>query len=191
MIAPTLTYHYYPAFLDYPGSTSPGLETARDVTIDICRSLAHHGPRRFYALNTGVSTIRALEQAAKSLARDRILLRYTDISKLAPDVVARVAQQERGTHADEIETSMMLYIDPALVDMTKAVKDYHPGHGPLRREPGHSGAYSPSGIYGDATLATAEKGRRVLDAFIDAILREIEDVRRSRIKRTQLPPAES
>ena len=55
VIAPTVPYHFYPAFVEYPGSTTLRLETARDLMIDICRSLAHYGPRRFYALNTGVS----------------------------------------------------------------------------------------------------------------------------------------
>jgi creatinine amidohydrolase/Fe(II)-dependent formamide hydrolase-like protein len=31
------------------------------------------------------------------------------------------------------------------------------------------GAYSPTGVYGDATLATAGKGRKVIDALIEAI----------------------
>lgn len=47
-----------------------------------------------------------------------------------------MGKQEGGTHADEIETSMILYMDPASVDMKKAVKDYHPsGKGGLTRDP--------------------------------------------------------
>ena len=57
VVAPTVGYHYYPAFTEYPGSTTLRLETARDLLVDICRSLARYGPRKFYALNTGVSTI--------------------------------------------------------------------------------------------------------------------------------------
>ncbi len=180
-VAPTLNYHYYPAFLDYPGSISLRLKTARDFTIDVCRSLARHGPRRFYALNTGISTIRALRPAAISLASEHILLGYTDISKAASAVIAEVSQQEGGTHADEIETSMLLCIDPASVQMAKVAKDYHPGPGPLRRERSRKGAYSPTGIYGDATLATAEKGRKVLDSWLETIVREIQDIQRSRV----------
>src|SRR5450755_3385749 len=60
VVAPTVNYHFYPAFIEYPGSTTLRIETARDLLVDICRSLARYGPRRFYALNTGVSTIRAL-----------------------------------------------------------------------------------------------------------------------------------
>src|SRR4030095_9209366 len=85
VIAPTINYHFYPAFVEYPGSTSLRLETARDLVVDIVRSLARFGPRRFYALNTGISTVRALAPAAEVLAQEGILLRYTDLgAALAP-----------------------------------------------------------------------------------------------------------
>ena len=45
VIAPTLNYHFYPAYGEYPGSTSLSETTARDVTIDVVRSLARFGPR--------------------------------------------------------------------------------------------------------------------------------------------------
>jgi creatinine amidohydrolase len=126
VVVPTVNYHFYPAFLEYPGSTSLRLETARDLIVDICRSLARHGPRRFYALNTGVSTRKALKPAADLLAAEGIILHYTNILEIMGPVEKEVKKQEGGTHADEIETSMLLYIDPASVDMKKAVKDYNP-----------------------------------------------------------------
>jgi creatinine amidohydrolase len=177
--APTINYHYYPAFVDYPGSTTLRLETARDLVVDICRSLAHFGPRRFYALNTGVSTVRALTPAVDVLAADGILLRFTNISTIVEDVEKRVQQQEGGTHADELETSMMLYIDPASVDMSKAVNDYHPGGSPLSRVPDAQRTYSASGTYGDATLATREKGRQIVEAMVERLVQEIADLRKA------------
>lgn len=178
IIAPTISYHFYPAFLEYPGSTHLRFETARDVVVDIVRSLASYGPRRFYILNTGVSTLRPLKAAADSLARFGILLGYTNVLEVASDVEARVIRQERGTHADESETSMMLYIAPDRVDMSKAVKDDRPTRpgGLTRREDG-PGVYSPSGVWGDATLATREKGRVIVEATVAGILREIEALR--------------
>src|SRR5687767_13076105 len=44
IVAPTLPFHHYPAFVEYPGSTSLRPETARDVVVDIVRSLARFGP---------------------------------------------------------------------------------------------------------------------------------------------------
>ncbi len=184
VVAPTVNYHYYPAFGEYPGSTTLRLETARDLLVDICRSLARYGPRRFYALNTGVSTLRALKLSADVLAADGLLFRYTNILEVGAEVEKKIRKQEGGTHADEIETSLMLFIDPAMVTMSKAVKDYHPSPGSgLTRDSKKPGAYSASGIYGDATLATRDKGELMANAMLHGMLQEIEA-----LKAAGLPP---
>jgi creatinine amidohydrolase len=179
VVAPTFNYGFYPAFVEYPGSTSLRLETSRDMLVDVCRSLARFGPKRFYVLNTGISTLRALAPAAEILRAEGIILRYTDLRVTEP-VESKLRQEPGGTHAEEIETSMLLYIAPETVDMTKAVKDYHPENGPggLTRTPGGQGVYSPTGVWGDATLATREKGQAVVEALVAAIAREIEDLSR-------------
>jgi creatinine amidohydrolase len=179
VVAPTVNYNYYPAFLEYPGSISLRLETARDLMVDICRSLARYGPQKFYALNTGISSIRPLQLAAKILAAEGIRLRYSDLPKITDSVEAGIKQQEGGTHADEIETSMMLFTAPSTVDMRKAVKDFHPSpQGGLTRNPQGEGSYSASGIFGDPTLATQEKGEMLVRIAVAGILREIEEFRR-------------
>lgn len=178
VIAPTLTYHFYPAFTEYPGSTTLRLETARDLTIDVVRSFAKHGPRRFYALNTGVSTTRALEPAAQELAKDGIVLHFTNVLAALGPIEKELAEQEGGTHADEIETSIMLVLAADRVDMTKAVKDYDTGGtGGLTRDRSKPGTFSPTGTWGDPTLATREKGRRLVEAFVRAVVLEIETLR--------------
>ncbi len=179
VVAPTIPYHFYPAFREYPGSTDLRFDTARELVIDIVRSLARFGPRRFYILNTGVSTIGPLTAAAEILHNERILLWYSRLRDVCGDVVNDIMEQAGGTHADEIETSMMLYIDPSLVDMTKAVSDFNAENGPggLTRTPGAPGVYSPSGVYGDPTLASVEKGRLVVEAAIAGIVRDVERLR--------------
>lgn len=179
VVAPTINVGFYPAFAAYPGSTSLRFETARDLVVDVVESLARHGPRRFYVINTGVSTLRTLEAARELLAAKGILLGFTDILHANERIEQEVRQEEGGTHADEIETSMMLYMAPESVDMPRAVKDFHPrtGPGPLSREPGGGGVYSPTGIWGDPTLATRDKGERLTEGLVAAILREIEETR--------------
>jgi creatinine amidohydrolase len=180
VVAPTLNYGYYPAFLEYPGSTSLRLETSRDMVVDICRTLSRYGPKRFYVLNTGVSTMNALRPAAEILAMDGMVMRFTNILTISEAAEKLVRQSEGGTHADEIETSIMLYIAPDSVDMSKAVKDYHPGpKNGLSRDPKTDATYSASGVFGDATLATRAKGEKIVTAMIDGILGEIEALRRT------------
>lgn len=177
VVAPTIGYHYYPAFVAYPGSVTLRLETARDLVADICTSLAAFGPRRFYVLNTGVSTLRPLSAAAGYLLERGLLLRYTELRNVAAEAVRACSEQTGGTHADEIETSVMLYIAPERVEMDKAVCDYHPGTGPLTREAQGAGTFSASGIFGDATLASWAKGRAVTEAMVAGILDDIERLR--------------
>lgn len=182
VIAPAISYHFYPAFVEYPGSTTLRLETARDLVIDIVRSIARHGPKRFYALNTGVSTVRALAPARDILANeDRIMLSYTDVIAALGPIEREVSEQEGGTHADEIETSIMLAIAPDRVDMRLAVKDYVTrGKSGLTRDPHGEGTYSPTGTWGDPTLATREKGDRIVEAFLRALVLDIETLRAAR-----------
>ena len=177
VMAPTINYNFYPAFVEYAGSTTLRLETARDVIVDICTSLAHHGARRFYMLNTGVSTVRALAPAAQTLAEQGILLHFTDLNRTGAATVKSVARQKEGTHADEIETSMMLYINPSLVDMTRATAEYPTGTGPLTPDKNIPGRYSASGVYGNATLASREKGQAVVEAMVRDMLSEIDALR--------------
>lgn len=183
VVAPTITYHHYPAFAEYSGSTSLRFETARDLVVDVVQSLARFGPQRFYVLNTGVSTAGPLEAAAKELNEAGVLLRYTKLRDITGDVIDKIQQQERGTHADEIETSVMLYINPTLVDLSKAVREIGPetASGGLTRTEGQAGVFSASGVYGDPTLATVDKGRVVLEAMVAGILRDIELLRASPI----------
>jgi creatinine amidohydrolase len=185
VIAPTVNYHFFPSFLEYPGSTSLRLETARDLIVDICRSLARYGPRRFYVINTGIPTLRALKPAADALAAEGILLHYLD-PRVDEQTVKPLLKQEGGRHADENETSKMLHMDPASVDMRKAVKDYRPlpeGSAMVRftRDPQAAargeGIYSPTGAWGDPTLATREKGRIATEATLTAVLKQIETLR--------------
>jgi creatinine amidohydrolase len=174
IIMPTLQYGYYPSFTEYPGSVTLRLETFRDLVVEIC--LSKYGAKKFYVLNTGISTLLGLEPARMELGKHGIALRYTDLhvidEKLQP-----ILEQEGGTHADESETSMMLYIKPEMMDMSKAVKDYHPLDGKgLTRDPWNleAGVFSATGVYGDPTLATREKGRAIVEATVKLIVKEIE-----------------
>jgi len=184
VVAPTINYSFYPAFLEYPGSTSLAMDTARAMFTDIIHSLAHYGPRRFYILNTGISTLRPLAQAAADLSKDGSVLRYTDLTK--DDPVEKKVRQSGGTHADEIETSMMLYIAPETVRMKKAARDLNPNQpGGLTRDPREQGTYSPTGAWGDPTLATREKGQAVVESLVSTILKDIDDLRQATLPPTK------
>ena len=182
VIAPPVTYHFYPAFLEYPGSTSLSQNTARDMTAEIVRTLANYGPRRFYVLNTGSAAMFALKGAADAVAADGILLGYTDMRyHLASARVTRRQTPRAALHADEPITSMMLAIDAGSVDMSKAVREYGTGTGVLTRQKDAPGILSTSGVVGDPTIASKEQGQIYVDALVAGVLDDIEALRSAQL----------
>jgi creatinine amidohydrolase len=93
---------------------------------------------------------------------------------LESEEVTELSEQLRGGHADEVETSVNLYLQPERVHMERAVTDYGPerpsqiGYAPGRFESGSSG------VFGDPTRATAEKGEQVLAIMRANLLEALE-----------------
>ncbi len=174
VVAPLINASFYPAFVDYPGSISLRPETARDLILDTCNSLAGFGLSRFYVLNTGLSTLRPLAEVRQSLDA-AIRFSYLDLDAALQTLPANLLQQQYGSHADEHETSLMLHIAPQVVDMSRAVDDGAEGEGRLTRTRGR-GTWSASGVFGQATLASAAKGSLIAEALLRQSIADIEDL---------------
>lgn len=172
VVAPLINASFYPAFTEYPGSISLRAETARDLIVDSCRSLANFGLTRFYIVNTGISTLGPLAEAALQLGPG-IRIDYLDLDAALSSLPEGLLQQGYGSHADEHETSLMLHIAPQVVDLDLAVDDGAEGEGRLSRTRGQ-GRWSLSGVYGQATLATADKGRVIADALLEHCVAGVE-----------------
>jgi len=174
VVAPLINASFYPAFVEYPGSISLRYETARDVILDTCTSLVNFGLSRFYVINTGLSTLRPLAEV-KTLLPEGIAFEYLDLDAALQRLPDDLLTQRYGSHADEHETSLMLYIAPEVVDMSRAVDDGAEGEGRLTRTRGQ-GLWSTSGVFGQATLATADKGKVIAEVLLDHIHAQIESL---------------
>ena len=172
LMAPLINASFYPAFVDYPGSITLTADTACDLVVESVCSLAAHGATRFYVLNTGVSTEGPLRRAGERLEAEGLRYAFLRLGETGKRLPADLLEQGWGTHADEHETSLMLHIAPEVVDMSKAVDDGSDGAGRLLRERG-DGIYSPSGVYGQATLASADKGAVIAATLLEQALADI------------------
>ena len=110
--------------------------------------------------------------AREMLLNDDIQFEYLKLSNVFDRLPTELFKQSYGSHADEHETSLLLHIASEVVEMSKAVDDGRDGEGMLSRTPG-KGVFSVSGVYGQATLATAEKGKLVADLLVDTVLGDI------------------
>lgn len=185
----TISYTYAPAFRDYPASVSIEEPLFIYTLENICESIADNGgPRRFYVIDIGVSTIAAVQRAIDDLAKEGILLR-ADNERGAAELAW--VQQSEGSHADEVETSIMRYIAPKLVVMSEAVRDFNEDvpNGGFTRNPKNAGKdiYSPTGTWGDPTKATSEKGRSYVEAKMEAMRLDIKELREAQLPKAKFP----
>jgi creatinine amidohydrolase/Fe(II)-dependent formamide hydrolase-like protein len=67
----------------------------------------------------------------------------------------------------------MLHIVPEVVDMSRAIDDGAQGEGRLTRTRGQ-GTWSESGVFGQATLASADKGEVIAEVLLQHTLAQIE-----------------
>ncbi len=188
IIAPTVNYGFYPAFLKYAGSTSVTFATGTDMILQVVRSLAGYGPRRFYIINIGVSTTPTLEAAARVLADEGILLYFSRYDRPNFDNAEKqIRTREFSGHADELETSNIISLRPDLVNMSKAVDDSSVKNKkgvmtPLALE---GGVLNTSGINGYATLGTKDKGILSINAFSKEVIREIDSIANSSLPKVK------
>lgn len=182
LIAPAIQDSYFPAFVEYPGSMSLSLETATQLIVQRCESWYQQGAKRFYIVNTGISTLEPLSHAKKILQQKYLdlVFGYLDLTQKSHDPrIQQITEQQNGTHADEIETALMLVLAPEVVHIEKAVPEDTPKKpGPLTRDINATDkTISVSGAWGNPTLATKEKGQialKVIQEIIDNQLQQLE-----------------
>jgi creatinine amidohydrolase len=171
LVWPTLTYGHYPAFTDYPGGCSLSTATFENLMEEILQSILGNGSKSPLILNTGISTIAPLEGVIARMGRQIKLANvYQGRRYLKTEEIIR--QQPRGSHADELETSIMLAIAPDKVNLSRAIPwaEREIQAGALVRNDKSHPNYSPDGVYGDPTLATRKKGELLLKAMLEDIL---------------------
>ncbi|WP_338691264.1 creatininase family protein [Bradyrhizobium sp. 26S5] len=176
LVWPTVTYGHYPAFVEYAGSASLSAATFKAMVNEIAAGILDSGISTLFVLNTGVSTLAPVERALAGFepAKVRHLRLYQ--GPRFRRTAEQISEQRHGSHADELETSLMLALAPELVDPERAEASpalQHEVPGRLTPSDRNSPNYSRSGSYGDPTLATSAKGAALLAAILDDLNEQV------------------
>ncbi|MEM0979885.1 MAG: creatininase family protein [Cyanobacteria bacterium P01_H01_bin.58] len=174
----------------FPGTITLSAQTLRQVLIESAESLYRSGFRKLVWINAHGGQPQVFDMAARDLHQQ-----YPDLMVFplftwnVPNVAADLLtpkELELGIHAGDAETSLLLSILPDQVRMEQAVCEYPQGlpeDSLLSMEGALPFAWATrdltaSGVLGDATVATQEKGDRLLQSLTDGWVRLIEDVYR-------------
>jgi creatinine amidohydrolase len=192
-VAPSINYG-----LSYPHAGFTGVVQVRIPTFmalieDLCVSLATVGFSRIIFLNGHYDNTYAIAYACATAAErmpagvHAFPINYWD--GMTADEAAEYFGPGTGLHANRGETSAVLAINPALVDLDRANAEMPPfpevtSQGPVHTAfffsaPGSVHRATRSGTWGDARESTAEYGERYLKVVVDGTIRMIDDIERT------------
>lgn len=180
LVWPTMSYGHYPAFVAYAGSVSISGATFEALVREIAAGLRGFGPRAVLVLDTGLSTIPPVTRALAAFSGDPPV-RHLPIydGRRFKAAAQALHRQDYGSHADEIETSVMLAIAPERVALARAMASpagaIGSAPGPLSPSDPAAPGHSPSGSWGDPTLASRETGETLVRAILDDLFESAEN----------------
>jgi creatinine amidohydrolase len=162
----------------FPGTISLRQRTFIDVVKDITVSLEQQGAKNVILFSGHYGNMQPSRDAARELLdeygyRNVWHLGYTSVGRLNSEIMETKLWNGKTFHAAELETSLMLHIAPEHVRMEEALREEPevPPDIDLRPLPWRD--YSKTGIFGDASKAAAEKGKRFLDSWIHELTKII------------------
>ncbi len=184
--APPIHYGFNEHNMGFPGTVSVEVEHFVAYVYDVCRSFVRQGHTRVVLVNGHGSNAMPCALVARKVvnASQDALAAAVNHWALARDLAARIRETPRGgmAHACEYETSWYLFLDPAAVHMERAVPDMlaarsryiwvdlMAGDGPVALIDDWSRVSNGSGVEGDPTTASAEKGRRYAEEEVTNLI---------------------
>jgi creatinine amidohydrolase len=188
LYTPTLWTGFSMHHMDFPGTISLSISTYMSLVADVCRSLWQHSFRRIVVINGHGGNASPLRTVAAELrAREDIRVAVASYWDLAAQSIKHWRRSDEGgiNHACEMETALMLHLYGPLVDMSKAVRHILPGRSAyfgrdlLVPGPVTTGSRvrdrSPTGVMGDPTVATAERGQELFRIVVTEVARFLEE----------------
>ncbi len=183
---PPIHYGFNEHNMGFPGTVSVEVEHVVAYVYDVCRSFVRQGHTRIVLVNGHGSNAMPCALVARKVvnASDDALAAAVNHWALARDLAARIRETPRGgmAHACEYETSWYLFLDPDAVHMERAVPDMlatrsryiwvdlMAGDGPVALIDDWSRVSNGSGVEGDPTTASAEKGRRYAEEEVTNLI---------------------
>ncbi|MBS8265648.1 creatininase family protein [Mesobacillus boroniphilus] len=170
LLLPTQPFGYSWVWRDIPGTVSLQQHHVEAVIKDVAHSVARYGIKMLVLVNGHDANNASMKYATRELADELdipvIYLFYPNLNKTIEEICDSPTWHGM-VHACEFETSLMLALKPELVDMSKAVREYPEKPRLYGRSSISLGDLSKSGVYGDATKATKEKGEKMLNYFVN------------------------
>ncbi len=190
-VAPPLWFGWSPHHMILPGTITIRPDLLAEIAFDIIFSLHHHGFRKFILINGHrIVNIAWLQMAGERAKRELgVKLVIFDPAYMSKSIIASLGWGSVG-HAEEIESSHMMYRYPDLVKMDRAVDNPHTPKTLYSVDPSHKGdtlCYVPSspaemkaatlksgGTSGEPSKASVKGGQHYHDHLVSRLVEIIQ-----------------
>ena len=184
-VLPPLPYGVSYHHSEFKGTICVSNNSLSALIYDIGMSLAHNGIKKLVILNGHGDNAPTLNYAAQMINRDARIFVCVETGETSDVDLYALIETRNDIHAGEIETSTTLALRPDLVDMDKAVDntlDLDNEYLDFTSERGvswyvHTKTLTKSGVMGNATLATAEKGHKMWEIMIRKMADFVETIK--------------
>jgi len=178
-LAPIIYYGVCTSTRDHPGTIGITPETLRRLALDLVTESYRKGLRNFILVSGhgGSLHISALRETAEVLVEK---LKGINIAVLSPydllwEELSEITETPYDSHAGELETSIMLYLSPKLVQ-GRAPEEYPKIPKPFIVK--NKVKYWPGGVWGNPKKASIEKGKKAIKIIADKIIEILEKIER-------------
>jgi len=187
VIAPVMAYTMAPVARLHPGGITLPPELLVEHLQKVCDELARNGFNKIILVHAHGGNV-PMHQMILSTTLDRAKpYSLYSIPPLAGagEVIARLKETDEYGHACEIETSLALYLFPELCHMDRVRGKVYPRQRDLDVGPAATpvdwAAFYPEYAVGDASKATAEKGEKIMEAWVNSVVSVVRKVKEDKI----------
>jgi creatinine amidohydrolase len=195
LVLPPIPYGLNMHHIDFPGTIHIEPETFIAFCLNVTKSVAYHGFEKILLVNGHGSNTPLVDLVArKTVLATSSLCFACNYFAFLREAFEKVREAEVVAHADELETSLYLHLAPERVRMDLAVKDDDrmgrflssdsTGNYPVRFND-FWGRWTETGVHGDATKATAEKGSVLFEAAVTGLVELVGELRAWPIEKRQ------
>ena len=172
----------------FPGTVTLSTETLSATLMEVGESIYRAGLRKLVLMNSHGGQPEVMQMVARDLhVKYDDLMVFPIFTWRVPNITKEILtpkEAQQGMHAGDAETSILLALLPEQVQMDKAVTEYppeSPNTNLLNPKGNLSFAWSTkdlskSGVIGDATSATLEKGQQILESVSDGWVQIISEI---------------
>jgi len=195
LVLPAIPYGVSYHHEDFAGTISVTNNALSAFVYDIGMTLAKQGVKKIIMINGHGDNAPTLNYAAQMINRDARIFVCVDTGDTSDTDIAKLASTRNDIHAGEIETSTTLALRPEVVQMDKAVNETLDfGSDFLNFDDDRSVSWyvrtskiSNSGVMGDATIATAEKGVKMWEVMIRQLVKFTNFVKKTPLEELYQP----